>query len=381
MFLRCSSLPRFITCASSALTAKNPYNPTSPMATLGTAAHKALELHVNGEDVDLDVIAKQHGVKRDDLGPLYGFGAKAWNEIKEHFPEPVTEDYVVGRFSQQGLRFVGIDGHADVINRDGRTSVIADWKSGWSRTGYLDQMAGYAYCEWKQHGMPKSGKIITIIVWLRYGEIDVRHWTKEGIEQWESVLLDTFRDVGKHYGPGEACTFCPRQNECDARNEFLRGASIALVETTPKELTPEVLGSLYPKAVALGNALDNYWTALNAAIKSNGTISVGDGREAYMLEVEKQKIDMVTAFKVLKDEFGVTKDEYSKCATVSKSKVMKLIADKAADRQKGKDKARAIELLDEAGALTVTKYLKRQLRKIQKGENHNDDQNSTTEAE
>ena len=357
--VRNSALPRFIECASSELPTTHPYNPTGEPANVGTATHAACGSMVIGEPYDVQSLCNTYDVRKSvtDVEDLVGYAKKVWAEIKRYFPHPKVEQAVVGPVSR---------GTADVLHWDRETGVVHDWKSGWIRRSGIYQVMGYASGMRATYGMPKSGKITTIVAWLRYQEYEVWSVRDKDLDDFEAMVKRREDDIGKQYAPGEYCEFCPRKLECDARRDYLRNSVATLTAIEVREVTPDVLASFYPHMKALGKALDDYDKALRMGLEGGAVLPTGNGKAIKLGPGSKHNIDARKAWPVLQ-KFGFTDDQINNVLKMSKPKIEKIYADRAPDRQMDTYKKKIIQRLRDSGALTTTKFLKLQPVKDRSG--------------
>ena len=351
--MRISSLPAFLTCPSSQLPTEHPYEPPSEVADLGTAVHEALAVHVAGQRPDLDAIAKKHHVDSDELEQLYVNGCIAWKDLCKYFPNAYTE---------QALKWDGIEGHADVSHYDESTMAILDWKSGRIRRDYSAQLIGYAAAAVEQFGMPKSGEVKVITVWLRDMEFEILTVTQDDMERLHHDIKRAELDIGKRYAPGDACGYCRRQLVCGARHEYLSSATSALMPIIDAPLSAEQLPKLYTKSKMLRKALADYDKALKIAL-ADGPLSDGNGNMLELVETKRDRLVSREAWPLLKHA-GFSDDDITECVSMSKTAVLSMAADKAPKGRKGKDKAALMEILRSGHAVTEVPSLTVKSRKI-----------------
>lgn len=340
---RCSSLPTFLSCPSSALPVEHPYDPPSEVGSLGDAVHVALAMHAVGSVPNLDTIAVQHSVDRDELDRLVAYGRIAWTELSKYFPNARTEATLEGR---------RVRGHADLFHDDGVTMCIGDWKSGRVRRNHRAQVVGYAAAAVDMFGMPESGEVKVFIIWLQFFEFEVFTITQAEIDSLHDDIKRAEINIGGRYAPGDTCTYCPRQLVCNARHDFLRSATAALAPVGQVDIDPSQLPRLYTKAKALRKALSSYDTALKLLLR-DGPLPDGEGGMLELDEIKKDKIDARKAWPHLLAA-GLTEDELASFVTIGKTRMLKVISDRAEKGMKGKDKAAFVATLREYMAITQT---------------------------
>lgn len=354
-----SSLPLLFECPSSQVPVEHPYNPGGEAADLGRAVHEGLAAVVMGRDPGLGAIAERYGVKVSDVNPLVGIGRSAWEEVRSMFPSPRVEE----RLEAPGLDGGGsIRGRADVFSMDGVLAVL-DWKTSRIRSYVRPQLQGYGVAAVDRYGMPDSGEVKLVTVWLRLGEIDTMTMRADDIAAFYEELAHARRAIGKRYAPGEPCTFCPRQLVCRARHEYIRSAVVALQPVIREGmLPPELLPKLYPQAKALGKALDQYTDALRMLLRTSGPLEDGAGRILDMGEVRRTTIDPQKAWPILTAE-DFSEDELAGCITMSSTAILEVAAGKADKGLKAKAKRELKERLRKAGAVMETVHDSIRVRK------------------
>ena len=344
--MRASSLPRFLACPSSELPVDHPYDPGSSAAALGTAVHEALAAKVSGGDPDIVAMAQRNGVDHDDVARLYAYGCLAWRELEDRVTAPQVEIAVTG---------LSTSGHCDVLSVDGPDYWVVDWKSNWVERDYYDQLCGYASAVADSYGWPESGHIHTAVVWLRRLEIEVVTVTPDDVVALNDRIARAKRDVGKRYGPGEACTFCKRQLVCEARSAYLRSAADALVPLDQHVPAANFLPALYERSKALRNALNRYEAALKLALE-HGPMTTPEGLMLSLDEGKRDKLIPQEAWPILTSEHDMGPDELFSCLTMSKTNVLKIIGDKAPRGRKGARRKQVLDGLRDAGAVHQITY-------------------------
>lgn len=358
---RCSSTPRFIECASSEQITDTPYNPTTDEAAMGHAAHEAMQKLVDGEDVSIEGIAAKWKVDATELMILYAYGVRAWKQLKKFFPKPSTEVKTKSSIFR---------GTIDVLHYDGETAVVLDWKSGRVRRSGAYQVMSYAQCVRAELGMPASGKITTVVVWLQFGEIDVYNMEDPELDEFEAMIDRRRKDIGRQYSPGEHCAWCPRYLECAARVKYLRAAVDSFQdlgldamddETAALEFDPDFLGSIYTQVKAIEQAAKTYRRALRIVLESEGRdIPIGDNRAAHLGSQTRYAFDTKAAWSALK-KAGFDQDEIAQCLKLSKTKFQDIAAEKAGHGNKGRARKEILETLVREGAAFPYKTKKLQI--------------------
>lgn len=360
---RPSSMPRAFECPSSLEPAYFPVRETSYESDLGQAAHACMAAIVSGGEADMREESRKFEVKIDDLEPMVGYGRKAWREIERYFPGAKTE---VPLTSDLG------DGTVDLLSQVSEsedsipsTITIGDWKTGRVQRQYRRQMEAYAYAARQSLGMPKTGCITAVVVWLRFNEIEVIQLRYHDLNRFVLQFFNLAERIGKDYHPGEHCLGCQRSVECKAREEYLRSVHSSLAVAVENGVTREKLAALYPRAKMLEHMLSEYKTALRLAL-AGGPIEIGGGNQLDLVESHRPMIDPVAARSVLLAN-GFTADEINSACSMSKTAIEAMAAKRAKHGHKEQMQRAIVSELEAKGALTKATFSRIEKRRV-KGE-------------
>jgi Protein of unknown function (DUF2800) len=343
--IRGSSADCAMECAGSLLETATPYNENTDEARAGTAKHEALADMVRGEEPPIDTIAERHQVDVDELARAVVYGRQAWAEIGRWFPDPHAEVRLDGEVSQ---------GTADVLSLvpwrrstiPPESMALADWKTGWGHDEHRYQLMAYADAARAEFGMPTSGYITAIEVWLQHRETITRNFTWDELEGFRKRAKRQIEQVGKQYSAGLHCKFCPRRNQCPARDEYLRASVVALVPAgdEPRALTREVLGSLYERSTMLGRALRNFDALLDDAL-ADGPVPLGNGKMLALVSKQQDEIDATKALPLLADS------DLTSALSVSKAAIEREIKARVAHGGAASEMRRVLGALRELDAI------------------------------
>lgn len=358
--VRCSALPRIMSCPASAKTPDVLINSAGEAATVGTAAHEFYERMVNDgltTPEGIEEIALKHNVDLDELTMLAWQGLKIWSKLKDHITDPKCEE---------GLRTGGglnLTGHPDVIGgdaRDAKNCVIIDWKTGHLENNPTAQLKGYALLAlhngYDDHVGYETYTIIT--AWTRLGFTDVQKFAIDEIGKFWIEINDTIFNPKEVFNPTpENCMYCPRQNNCEGRRDILQAAGrdlIALADVEGREITPTTLAVLYPQSRMIKKALENYETMLKDAVRDAGGSIAYEGGEIALIDKERKTISFN------QEIFGeyLTPEEIQDVTeyTVKADRFKKAVMGNAPRGQKKTHLDECLAKLEEAGSVNVSKY-------------------------
>lgn len=345
--IRCSALPMLFACARSLDDMELLIDSASGASDLGTATHDGMRSVVHGDHVDVELLARRHGVDEKELGPLLWYGRKAWEELRDSFPRPETE--VVVQYKHPHFTLTG---HIDLdcnLEVEGR---FLDWKSGRKEeSDYYAQLAGYATCLVLDRGY-KS--VTATVVWLRSQTIETYHFTRQDVLAFVQQI-DEKLQPGSPYSHGPQCTACRRSHDCEALIAVGR-RDVAIfsnldVATAVAQASPAELVSIRRRAKMLATFLDSLDESLRRRISQDGPLDSGDGYQLALVEEPgKREVDTEKAWPVLMNH--LTDTELAACVSVSAKKVDDSVGKKAG-RGKGAEAKRQLAAeLEAAGAVT-----------------------------
>lgn len=361
--LRCSELPLFMKCASSQEKTPHPVHEvdTEPQNN-GKASHALMAPYVMGaehDDEDIARICTEHHADRDDVSMLYAMGRKAWTQLAPYFrgSEIMADDPRRFEATSETTPAFTLTGHPDVSGDD----CGVDWKSGRIQSDSYWQLQGYAWLFGWSHAAT---------VWLRFSEIEVEDAMEE--DAFEKAISEQITRIGKEYNPGDHCGLCKRRNECPARMQMLDLTLGVVLSCSSTSLAKRDLAKAYPMAAQLASALQDYYDAVNLVIREHGPIPLGDGREVYIAEFDKEEIDPVKAWPVISERY--TEAQIAEALTIGKGKLQDVIKDDVREQHNGKPPrgslgrtvAEVWDELKEAGAISTTPGAQRRVRKVKK---------------
>lgn len=143
--IRCSALPRILSCPASLRAPEIEINTAGEAATIGTAAHEfyaeMVRRNLDHPADSLFALAEKHDVDADELSMLAWAGLTAWRTIRDRIDVTAVESELSGTDAGSYT----LTGHPDMVGRlraDPTTGVIVDWKTGHKEATYLPQLHG-----------------------------------------------------------------------------------------------------------------------------------------------------------------------------------------------------------------------------------------------
>lgn len=360
--IRCSELPRVLKCPAS-LGAGVRIDEEGEAARIGSAVHECLAKTITGEgDVSWESIARAWHVEPDQVTPLAGAGMKAWNKLD--ITPVAVEEYLQAEVAED----ITLAGHADIIgDHESAGRLIVDWKTGSSTNSYRDQLIGYALLALRHDIGAREGELIPIVVvWLREGVIDTEFITSKEIGD----LVEKLNGISSktdQYSAGQHCLYCPRRHDCDAREANLRADVKALTEAKCESLTVSELAGLKPKADALKKVIKSYEDLLKLRLAESGPVELEDGREVALVKSERDKIvNVESAIAVCQAYHDLKISDMAPAMSISKSKLLKIVGDRAERGQKGAVRDKLMDDIRETGAVETTEVQSVKIRRSQK---------------
>lgn len=362
--LRCSHLPLFVLCPSSAQRWEHPVADDSPEAKLGREAHAMAAAFLNNEELT---------PASEEMTRLLNTVTQAWRQIWRTANDVIAEAPV--EIDGDGWH---LQGHVDALERGGNR--LWDYKSGWAAGDYLWQLRGYAACR-------QLSLVIGHIVWLRRRDVETfafftsREERSEYLDAHPEADADhcvdnsTFSDeitklvrrIGLDYWAGGHCWRCDGRNECKARADFMAasiGALVPLREQLPvsRENLAAAWG-MWKKIERLGHTLKEM---VEAEVATGGPLPGENGTEWAFEESVQRPIRLREGWQILKAH--ISDDELFNCLDAQKSAVETAIKKTAPARGKGKAWMAFLEELEAAGGLG--ERIIRSLKLKKKGEDN-----------
>jgi len=301
--LRASGLPRIARCPGSKIHPQVLIGDDHPLANTGTAVHQVCaEAIAEGLETpgDLEPYLHAHGLTDFiDFKILCWQALNVWRPIWDSLRPIAIEE----SFERELMPGFSITGHPDILCEtvDEKYLVVVDFKTGYKRSDYDDQLMAYLWLAWEKFPEYEMGK--TIVIWCRDEETEIQNVSKAGVDGWEGRMRVKLQS--DDIIPGEQCAFCPRWHECKQGHEFTRTAARvfdtfkAEAKNTPP--TASDLALLWPLRCVLNSALAKYSTMAKALITQEGPQPTGDGKLLGIWEKEFEKIDAAKAIRAMSD--------------------------------------------------------------------------------
>jgi hypothetical protein len=363
--IRASSTPMALACPPSMRPTEAGYRPEGDDGALGSACHEGLASAVLGMPPDLNAIAARHGVDADEVASGVRRGMWVWDQqVRLWFPGDLLTE-VPGKM-RLGDAFPAVElrGTADVVGGAwaGETAVehsmtglaVADWKTGRDPSPHDEQLTAYACLARRRHGMPSNGIIYTAEVWIWAGTIRVQHLDTAALDAFESRLVDAYTlSVKDTFSPGSACRWCPHQNSCQARADWLRAGASALapLEGSAVAIDRDWVAANYGRLGELEKAIKHAKKVARLQVEEGGPIDLEGGGRLELVEGSREKVSAPDAIKLLREQLGYDDEQIAAAVKVSKSGIEAAAKMRAAKSRGAAEGRRAMALLREAGAI------------------------------
>lgn len=369
-------MPRLAVCQAAPWIDAPSVENVEPMAQDGSAAHEVLSKMITAgfDDVGpLRETAQSYGVELEKLDDLCRRGWDRWTQVREYFPDPLTEFQLEPlRVPLTGIEFI-IVGRTDVLslNKVEEAVGVLDWKFGYRDNNPYKQVAlCYGLMAAIQFGVEK---VYAAGIQARFGSY--RTWTELRRDDLLQELHELLESIASwpnepEYPPGEHCRYCPKIAACPGQKENTRYAIETLNEsyvgTGYEQLTPMQKVQVYVACAQLVRMMDAYKTRVKLEILANGPLDDGYGKELAVIQTKQDKIDPVASWPLLVERIPIMA-ELQECISVRKTAVLNNIKAKV-EKGKGKAAEAFMDELREAGAVIEKPMESLKLRKIKEKE-------------
>lgn len=345
---RGSAIPRIMLCPASAKKPEIQFHGSSPIGNMGSAVHDVMAVIVReGHEVVPDVGPHAERHKVEDIAELVRLswnGLRLWHSIKGSISKLLAiEEPMSIEVSE-----VEITGTADVVFESlDNELIVLDWKSGYLRKDYRDQVMCYLYMA--SLAFPGHDKYKLIIGWLRFREREVIKINQKELDKWFCRLQDAMNS--DTYLPGSHCEYCPCRHGCKAKAKLISSLSkdlIALSGGNEKDLPlmsmdTKKLASFYDKIGVIENSIKLYRAVLTERLaEEKDGIVMEDGKLMKIMERKISRIDLDRAMQYMKLYFQASDvEELIKriypALKINKTKLLDIVGQKA---EKGKGRAK-----------------------------------------
>ena len=371
---RCSSLPGMSMCPSYGDTS-TPYNPESPAAQQGSAAHAAIEYYLeNAEVPDFEQIKMRFPlIDLNDLRICFFMARNLWDDeilpvVGEDYETEIPMRATLGEVNGKPLV---ITGTADVLVITPDDIFVIDWKFGREvgKTNYF-QLWGYAALAVTHlGGFRESGFVTTIEAHVRTKtwRENISHMDRANLSAFKSTLLAQAAKSGEVYNPSPtACKFCAARLECKEYRLMVADTVGAFVEAMGTKEAPEAgsswetattpagLLAFHPSYKMLDWACKRYSELLKASLEGGGHIGKENAVEGFHLgERVTRAVDPRKAWPILK-EAGLDDAGINKILKMSHSQVKNAIMkqEPPLDETKKSHWEKVNTALEDAGAVS-----------------------------
>lgn len=354
--LRGSEIPRVMKCSASRLPPKIKVGGSGAPASRGTLCHRMIAPFIRGEFPQefQDRLALD-----DELGKLFGYARSMWtNELAQYYPDPMTEQDI-GIILVEGIE---ITAHPDVVSLietpDGIEVRVLDWKTGWLKTDdYMDQVIAYAAILARHFNAVRA---VVQIAWVAFYEVSTLPvLQRDTLERFLSDLTDVVKAEAE-YNVGEACKYCKRAHECEARRAAIKHVLDTLGDIDGdqiRKLGSENLAQMRACVKAIEADIERWKGQLDAEVRSFGPLHMPDGNILTFVEQPRREVVVEKARPLVSDPaalFPITPEQWDGCSKISITALLKVVNDSAPRGQKGTAKEAFIEWLKTGGGISVT---------------------------
>lgn len=367
-----SEMPRIVACPASAaeIPGEIRLKSVGDPAKMGSAVHAvAHEIVRDNLTVlpDLCAYAAEYGIedKIDELGMLSIFALQAWDKLRDYFTKPQCEiefEHIIKNDREDIVLRGTIDVKDAIVSEKApRRVAILDWKSGYKRRNYVDQMKAYAYAIITDDSTVEE--VSSTIVWLRDRDFRTFVFMRKELEKWMKMFLKrkAFWD-GVTYTEGEQCEFCPRRLGCPKYHEFNKSAVAIFTGEKIKEdglrlfgesgalVSPEKIYRAYAQARLIQSVAKKFLEQLKEDIERQGPVILKDRAIGLRQRKGKTIIDPLKAWPVFNEHFS--QKEIAQFIAVNKGNLTKTKSDITPKGQKGKAITEMMEDLKDVGAIS-----------------------------
>lgn len=313
----------------------------------GAAVHEVCEqiVRTSNRPEDLTPYVKKHGCDPDFLGRATWYALKYWEEYRGAFPDPVTEQLMEASFGPFTLT-----GHTDLLSVIADTEArVLDWKAGYRTDVDAEpQMRAYAYLACGKYDVPK---VSATVVWLQDRTFQSWAWTRDELIDWGLGMIRRIANWDGQFTVGDHCRYCPRFFACPAQQAIVRSTmqSLAVLDDEDAAIELSRVGELYPAVQNAERLCKAFRDLARKTVEAAGPIPMPDGMELALIPSHRDTIEPLIAWPVVSETLD--QEALAGCVSISKTKLLKAVAENAERGQKGAEKTLMMESLRAAGAI------------------------------
>jgi len=301
--IRCSSTPLCYECGQAAQPAQHPAGMNASMpGRIGDAFHAifARLIYLEPDDATIDELiiseSTAHAADATEVRFLTHWGLDHWGQIKENFPDPITEAALDAPLPGGKWRLTG---HPDVISIQGDRANVLDYKTGRRPGDYLNQLRAYAYLI-----IYNDPAVMTVTVTqldVRSSKVHTEVFSRDDIFRWSGYYAERLED--KQYRIGDHCGLCPRRGECPRISEWIAQMIKAFMGEDRPPLPEDkaewgpILKKAYDHAGQLEYHLEDFYKGLKALLKATGPLPLPNGSSFGIVEKPRESIDASRAYR------------------------------------------------------------------------------------
>lgn len=295
--IRCSSLPRLLSCAASSVPPKTRVESGHAAARLGSAFHEFISGVISGDEQSLADVAAKHVVDMEELRPMALWARSLWLEqLKYSFPLAISEKQLVAYVAGWPFRLTG---HPDLLGCVNTEVRGLDWKTGYIAEDVTDQLRGYAWLG--MHHWPDAESARMTVLRVREQQADTFTFSRVELELWWDHVCKHLSDPSV-FSAGSWCGFCPRSHECPEQRRRLE-TLLSLVpagqfEVGDSEPVKLAVATAWAKEIIRG--LELFILAAKAQVVSHG----GEYGPMSIKTQSRRAIDVYRGFDVLEKALG-----------------------------------------------------------------------------
>jgi len=369
---RPSSMPLAVACPAalaeipSEIRLKSVGDPAKIGSAVHAVAHEIVRDNLTALP-DLRTHAAEYGIEDslEELTMLSIFALQAWGKLSDYFAKPICEvefEQIIKDDKEDIMLRGTIDVRDTLISeRAPRRVAILDWKSGYKKRNYIDQMKAYAYAIIADDSTVEE--VSSTLVWLRDRDFRTFVFPRKELEKWMETFLkrSAFWD-GVTYVEGEHCEFCPRRLGCPKYHEFNQSAVAIFTDEKIKEdglrlfgeggalVSPEKIYRAYAQACLVQSVAKKFLEQLKEDIEREGPVILKDRAIGLRQRKGKTIIDPLKAWPVFEEHFSP--EEIAQFITVNKGNLTKTKSDIMPRGRKGKAIKAMMEDLKNVGAIS-----------------------------